>query len=101
MSAKPSLGSIARRSGRSTFDVGPPTSDRWPLTFFCLPAGTVTPLMTASRPSMNVSDEKNGFTFKAYAGDARTLLAFNLTQAKTKDLAGFTIQIQPGTEQSY
>src|ERR1700730_10863727 len=50
---------------------------------------------------MNVSDEKNGFTFKAYAGDARTLLAFNLTKAKTKDLAGFTIQIQPGTEQPY
>jgi hypothetical protein len=46
---------------------------------------------------MKVSGENNGFTFKGYAGDARTLLAFNLTKAKTKDPAEFTIQIQPGT----
>jgi PLD-like domain len=50
---------------------------------------------------MNVSDKKNGFTLKAYPGDARTLLAFNLTKAKTKDLAGFTIQVQPGTKKPY
>jgi hypothetical protein len=50
---------------------------------------------------MNVSDKKNGFSLKAYAGDARTLLAFNLTKAKIKDLAGFTIQVQPGTKKPY
>ena len=39
---------------------------------------------------------KNGnFSLRAYRGDAKTLLAFNLTKAASKNLAGFTIQCQP------
>ena len=37
--------------------------------------------------------KQKGFSVRAYQGDARTLLAFNLTKAKSKNLAGFTIQI--------
>ncbi len=44
---------------------------------------------------------KNGFSVAAYKGDAKTLLAFNLTEAKAKDLAGFTIQCKPGSNPSY
>jgi phosphatidylserine/phosphatidylglycerophosphate/cardiolipin synthase-like enzyme len=44
---------------------------------------------------MPIKKEKNGFSVKAYQGDAKTLLAFNLPKAKSKNLAGFTIQIQP------
>lgn len=44
---------------------------------------------------MSVTKEKNGFSVKAYQGDAKTLLAFNLPKAKTKNLAGFTVEIQP------
>jgi phosphatidylserine/phosphatidylglycerophosphate/cardiolipin synthase-like enzyme len=36
-----------------------------------------------------------GLTVKAYRGDAKTLLAFNLPKAKTTNLAGFTVQIKP------
>jgi hypothetical protein len=35
--------------------------------------------------------DHNGFSIKAYGGDAKTLLAFDLTPARAKDLAGFTI----------
>jgi len=41
----------------------------------------------------------NGFSVKAYQGDAKTLLAFNLPKAKTKNLAGFTIQYTTGNGQ--
>src|SRR6478752_504974 len=34
-------------------------------------------------------------SLKAYRGDAKTLLAFNLDKNSSKDLAGFTIQCQP------
>lgn len=38
----------------------------------------------------------NGFTVKTYRGDAKTLLAFNFPdRASTKNLAGFTIQVEP------
>src|ERR1700736_3092315 len=44
----------------------------------------------------------NGFSVKAWQGDANTLLAFNFTDAKdAADLAGFTIQVQPHGMQSY
>jgi len=39
---------------------------------------------------------KDGFTVNAYQGDAKTLLAFNLTQARTARLAGFTLQYSAG-----
>jgi hypothetical protein len=38
---------------------------------------------------------KNQLSVKVYRGDAKTLLAFNLPKAKTKNLAGFTIQVTP------
>jgi len=44
---------------------------------------------------------KNGFTVKAYRGDAKSLLAFNLPKAQTKNLAGFTLQIQPTGKNAY
>jgi hypothetical protein len=34
------------------------------------------------------------FSVRAYRGDAKTMLAFNLDQTATKDLAGFTVQVQ-------
>ena len=40
----------------------------------------------------------NGFTIVAHQGDAKTLLAFNLTKAKTKNLSGFTIHCKPGNK---
>lgn len=36
-----------------------------------------------------------GFSIKAYGGDAKTLLAFNIAQSEAKNLAGFTVQCQP------
>ncbi len=50
---------------------------------------------------MNTSAKNGQFTVKAYQGDARTLLAFNLPKARTKNLAGFTIQCQPKGKESY
>lgn len=47
---------------------------------------------------MLIQKEKNGFSVKAYQGDAKTLLAFNLPKAKTKNLAGFTVKIQPADQ---
>ncbi|WP_395744510.1 phospholipase D-like domain-containing protein [Prosthecobacter sp.] len=47
---------------------------------------------------MTISAQNNGFSVKAYQGDARTLLAFNLSKAKTKNLAGFTVQYLAGGE---
>jgi phosphatidylserine/phosphatidylglycerophosphate/cardiolipin synthase-like enzyme len=41
---------------------------------------------------MNSFQSKNGVSVRAYKGDAMTLLAFNVTAARKKDLAGFSIQ---------
>lgn len=38
---------------------------------------------------------------KAYRGDAKMLLAFDLPKASTKNLAGFTIACQPGDQPPY
>src|SRR5262245_45398520 len=49
-----------------------------------------------------VHDEAKGFSVKAYQGDAKTLLAFNLRDRKgAANLAGFTIQVTPGTGTPY
>jgi phosphatidylserine/phosphatidylglycerophosphate/cardiolipin synthase-like enzyme len=50
---------------------------------------------------MNITGQKDGFSLKAYQGDARTLLAFNLQKEKAKNLAGFTIQCRPDGKQAY
>jgi hypothetical protein len=39
----------------------------------------------------SVSNSKGEFTVIAYAGDAKTLLAFNLDKESARNLAGFTI----------
>lgn len=43
----------------------------------------------------SVSKSKGKLSVTAYAGDAKTLLAFNLTKAGIANLAGFTIQCEP------
>ena len=51
---------------------------------------------------MAVVTKSNGsFTVKAYNGDAKTLLAFNLAKADTTRLAGFTIQCAPAGLEPY
>jgi len=51
---------------------------------------------------MAVVTKSNGsFSVKAYVGDAKTLLAFNLGKADAKNLAGFTILCTPGSLPSY
>jgi PLD-like domain len=50
---------------------------------------------------MNVTAKKGGFSVKAYRGDAKTLLAFNLDKQSTTNLAGFTIQCQPNGQAAY
>src|SRR5262245_40866759 len=46
---------------------------------------------------MATTKSKSGLTVKAHRGDGKTLLAFNLPQAQTKNLAGFTIEVKAGT----
>src|SRR5262249_26786284 len=50
---------------------------------------------------MSISHQKNGFSVKAYQGDAKTLLAFDLPKAQSKNLAGFTIQVCPEVQEPY
>jgi phosphatidylserine/phosphatidylglycerophosphate/cardiolipin synthase-like enzyme len=50
---------------------------------------------------MATKKQEPGLSLKAYRGDAKTLLAFNLPQAKAKNLAGFTVQISPEGQQPY
>ena len=50
----------------------------------------------------SVSSTNGAFSLKAYRGDAKTLLAFNLSGAQPrKNLAGFTIQVTPAGSDSY
>jgi phospholipase D-like protein len=49
--------------------------------------------------SLLVGDD--AFSVRAYRGDAKTLLAFNLEPAATVDLAGFTVQVQPQGHAAY
>ena len=53
----------------------------------------------ASKKSTNTP--KNGMFVKAYRGDAKTLLAFNLPKEKTKNLAGFTIKVAPDGKEPF
>lgn len=50
---------------------------------------------------MFVTNSNHSFSVKAYRGDAKTLLAFNLPHANAKDLAGFTICCTPKGKPSY
>lgn len=52
--------------------------------------------------SVTASNPKNGFSVKAYAGDSKTLLAFNFdNQQRAANLAGFSIQAQPPGKPAY
>lgn len=51
---------------------------------------------------VSVTKSNGTFSLTAYRGDAKTLLAFNLTDKKSvKNLAGFTIQCQPKGGDAY
>lgn len=49
----------------------------------------------------SVTASAGSFSVKAYAGDFKTLLAFNLDKGSTAGLAGFTIATRPGTGPAY
>jgi phosphatidylserine/phosphatidylglycerophosphate/cardiolipin synthase-like enzyme len=49
----------------------------------------------------SVSAAGKTMTLRAYRGDAKTLLAFNLAKADAKDLAGFTLQCKPPGKGAY
>jgi hypothetical protein len=52
--------------------------------------------------SVTATNPKNGFTVKAYAGDNKTLLAFNFDKKqRAVNLAGFSIQAQPPGKAAY
>ena len=48
-----------------------------------------------------VSNSKGSFSLKAYQGDAKTLLAFNLDKKSAANLAGFTLQCAPAGQAAY
>src|SRR6185369_9087409 len=50
---------------------------------------------------VDVTRKNGSFSVRAYRGDAKTLLAFNLAKAATKNLAGFTIQCEPNGLAAY
>jgi hypothetical protein len=49
----------------------------------------------------SVTKTNGNLTVRAYVGDAKTLLAFNLPKARAKRLAGFTIEARPQGQQAY
>jgi hypothetical protein len=52
-------------------------------------------------PPAATAKTDDGLTLVAYAGDAKTLLAFNLPKGKTKKLAGFTVEVRPEGQAPY
>ncbi|HTI09578.1 MAG TPA: phospholipase D-like domain-containing protein [Puia sp.] len=50
---------------------------------------------------MSIVNTLKGFTVTAYQGDAKTLLAFDLSKSKAAGLAGFSIQVQPHGKPAY
>src|SRR5205814_2612536 len=53
------------------------------------------------RNTMEVPNSKNGVSVRAYQGDAMTLLAFDLDECKTENLAGFSVRSTPGPRKPY
>src|SRR5438309_6003174 len=43
----------------------------------------------------SITKKTGNFSVRAYPGDAKTLLAFNLNKKSAKNLAGLTIHVQP------
>jgi len=50
---------------------------------------------------MSIVSTIKGFTVTAYQGDAKTLLAFDLSKAQAANLAGFSILVQPHGKPAY
>lgn len=50
---------------------------------------------------MFVSEKNKSLSVKAYQGDAKTLLAFDMDKANLDNLAGFTIACKPGSHPEY
>src|SRR5436190_4118836 len=49
----------------------------------------------------SVMVKKGSFSVRAYRGDAKTLLAFNLSKTDARKLAGFTVQVEPPNTPAY
>ena len=49
----------------------------------------------------SIAKKGPSLTVVGYAGDAKTLLAFNLPKARTRNLAGFTIECRPQGQEPY
>lgn len=49
----------------------------------------------------SVSKKTAGLSVRAYIGDAKTLLAFDLPKRMTKNLVGFSVKVQPGSQAAY
>jgi phosphatidylserine/phosphatidylglycerophosphate/cardiolipin synthase-like enzyme len=49
----------------------------------------------------SLSKNSGGLSIKAYRGDAKTLLAFDLPKSKSKNLAGFSIRCEPDGHPGY
>jgi hypothetical protein len=70
-------------------------------------AGRTTKRRTTRAPGLIALDacirtaSRGEFTIKAYRGDAKTLLAFDLPRARSVGLAGFTIRCQPRGQAAY
>src|SRR4051812_21414825 len=47
------------------------------------------------------SRSSDALTVKAYAGDAKTLLAFNMRKRDSARMAGFTIEVKPEGQDGY
>src|ERR1043165_4302342 len=58
--------------------------------------------MATKKPAKKASKKTtNGMSVKAYSGDAKTLLAFNLPKTQTRNLAGFTIKVEPQGQEPF
>jgi hypothetical protein len=63
---------------------------------------TTTKRRTNAKTAKAAAQATRALTVKAYRGDAKTLLAFNLPNlAATKNLAGFTIECQPSSGDAF
>src|SRR5262245_25023606 len=63
------------------------------------PAAAVASLTGATMASVRATNGE--LTVRAHRGDAKTLLAFNLSKARARRLAGFTIQVRPEGQAPY
>src|SRR6267142_2061943 len=58
-------------------------------------------MIAESRAMASISKSNDSLSVRAYVGDAKTLLAFNVKKTAARNLAGFTIQVRAGTQKPY